>query len=107
MRSRLEVDLPARRGSRRGSPPGFSSASPKPSRRTCWSAKKVAAAPTLDGAMDDALEGGAPLAVKAIGGKNLPGGSTEVTLRAVYRPTWCTSSSSTRIRPRASGASRG
>ena len=35
-------------------------------------------------ALDDACKGTAPLAVKAVGGKNFPGGSTEVTLRSVY-----------------------
>ena len=47
-------------------------------------AKKVAAAPALDGAMDDAWKGVSSLTVKVVGGKNLPGGSTEVTLRSVY-----------------------
>jgi hypothetical protein len=47
-------------------------------------AKKVAAAPALDGTLDEAWKGVSPLAVKVVGGKNLPGGSTEVTLRSVY-----------------------
>ena len=47
-------------------------------------AKKVAAAPALDGTLDDAWKAAGPLTVKAVGGKNLPGGSTEVALRAVY-----------------------
>ena len=47
-------------------------------------ATKVAAAPALDGAMDAAWKAAPALTVKAVGGKNLPGGSTEVTLRAVY-----------------------
>ena len=47
-------------------------------------AKKVAAAPALDGTMDAAWQSAPPLTVKAIGGRNLPGGSTEVSLRAVY-----------------------
>ena len=47
-------------------------------------AKKVAAAPATDGTLDAAWNGAAPLTVKAIGGKNLPGGSTEITLRSVY-----------------------
>jgi hypothetical protein len=46
--------------------------------------KKVAAAPALDGTLDAAWQGAPALAVKAVGGKNLPGGSTEVTLRSVY-----------------------
>jgi len=49
-------------------------------------ARKVAAAPALDGSMDAAWQAAAPLAVKAVGGKNLPGGSSDVTLRAVYTP---------------------
>jgi len=46
--------------------------------------KKVAAAPALDGALDAAWNGAQPLTVKATGGKNLPGGSTEVMLRSLY-----------------------
>jgi Ethylbenzene dehydrogenase len=45
--------------------------------------KKVAAAPALDGALDAAWNGAQPLTVKAIGGKNLPSGSTEVVLRSL------------------------
>jgi hypothetical protein len=45
---------------------------------------KVAAPPTLDGVMDDLWKQAKPLAVKVVGGKNLPGGTTEVTLRSVY-----------------------
>jgi ethylbenzene dehydrogenase len=47
-------------------------------------AKKVAAAPATDGTLDAAWNGAAPLAVKAIGGKNFPGSATDITLRAVY-----------------------
>ena len=47
-------------------------------------AKKVQAEPALDGTLDAAWNGAQPLSVKAVGGKNLPGGSTEVTLRSVY-----------------------
>jgi len=46
--------------------------------------KKIGAAPAMDGTLDAAWKGAQPLTVKAIGGKNLPGGSSEVTLRAVY-----------------------
>ncbi|MBI2466823.1 MAG: ethylbenzene dehydrogenase [Candidatus Rokubacteria bacterium] len=46
--------------------------------------KKVAAPPTLDGMADDLWKQATPLTVKVLGGKNLPGGSTEVTLRSVY-----------------------
>ena len=47
-------------------------------------AKKAAAPPALDGTLDAAWNGVAPLTVKAMGGKNLPGGSTEISLRALY-----------------------
>lgn len=47
-------------------------------------AKKVAAGPTLDAKPDPAWQQATPLAIKVSGGKNLPGGSTEVTLRALY-----------------------
>src|SRR5512134_537521 len=47
-------------------------------------AKKVAAAPPLDGTLDGAWKSAAGLTVKAMGGKNHPGGSTEITTRAVY-----------------------
>jgi hypothetical protein len=46
--------------------------------------KKVAAAPALDGSLDAAWNGAAPLTVKVIGGKNLPGGTTDVSIRSVY-----------------------
>jgi hypothetical protein len=46
--------------------------------------KKVAAAPALDATLDAAWQGAPALTVKVVGGKNLPGGSTEVTLRSVY-----------------------
>jgi hypothetical protein len=45
---------------------------------------KKAAAPTLDGTIDPAWNQAPALAFKAVGGKNLPGGSTDVTLRALY-----------------------
>jgi len=47
-------------------------------------AKKVAAAPALDGSLDAAWNAAPPLTVKAMGGKNLPGGATEITTRALY-----------------------
>jgi len=46
--------------------------------------KKVAAGPTIDGTMKDVWQGATPLTVKVLGGKNLPGGTTEVTIRSVY-----------------------
>jgi Ethylbenzene dehydrogenase len=46
--------------------------------------KKVAAPPPMEPALGDAWKSARPLTVKAIGGRNLPGGSTEVTLRSVH-----------------------
>jgi hypothetical protein len=46
--------------------------------------KKVAAAPALDGTLDDAWKGTAVLSVKAVGGRNFPSGSSEIALRSVY-----------------------
>jgi hypothetical protein len=45
---------------------------------------KAATAPPMEPVMGDAWKGAAPLTVKVLGGKNLPGGSTEVTLRSVH-----------------------
>ena len=47
-------------------------------------AKKVAAGPTLDGKMKPVWQQATPLSIKLSGGRNLPSGSTEVTLRALY-----------------------
>lgn len=47
-------------------------------------AKKAGAEPALDGTVDAAWTAAAPLTVKAVGGKNFGGGSTEITMRAVY-----------------------
>ncbi len=47
-------------------------------------AKKVAAAPTLDGTTEDLWKQATPLTFKVVGGRNLPGGSTDATLRALY-----------------------
>lgn len=47
-------------------------------------AKKVTTAPTLDGVVEDAWKQATPFTFKVVGGRNLPGGSTEATLRAVY-----------------------
>jgi len=59
--------------------PAFSSA-----QDTTLVAKKVAAGPALDGKLDATWQQAAPLTVKVSGGKNLPGGATEVSLRALY-----------------------
>lgn len=55
-----------------------------PAQQNVLEAKKVDAGPTLDGKMKAVYEQAKPLTVKLNGGKNLPGGSTEVTLRALY-----------------------
>lgn len=47
-------------------------------------AKKTTSPPTLDGHMEDVWQEAPPLTVKVLGGRNLPGGTTEVTLRALY-----------------------
>lgn len=47
-------------------------------------AKRVVAPPTLDGMMEDSWKDAPPLTVKVLGGRNLPGGTTEVTLRALH-----------------------
>jgi len=46
--------------------------------------KKVRAPPPMEPATGTAWKDAQPLIFKAVGGKNLPGGSTEVTLRAVH-----------------------
>jgi len=58
--------------------------------------KKVSAPPPMEPAMGAAWKDAQPLSVKLVGGKNLPGGSTEVTLRSVYA-TPCTSSCSVAV----------
>jgi hypothetical protein len=45
--------------------------------------RKVAAAPALDGTVDATWAAAPVLTVKAVGGKNFPGGSTEMGLRSV------------------------
>jgi len=52
--------------------------------KNALTSKKVAAGPMLDGTMKDVWNQAPPLAFKAVGGKNLPGGSTEVTMRSLY-----------------------
>ena len=46
--------------------------------------KKAAAAPALDGTVDDAWKAAAALSVKAVGGRNFANGSSEITLRSLY-----------------------
>jgi hypothetical protein len=52
--------------------------------KTQLTAKKVAAAPSLDGATDASWQGAVPMTVKVVGGRGLQNGSTEVSVRAVY-----------------------
>lgn len=47
-------------------------------------AVKVKTPPKLDGMIDDAWKTAKPLTIKVIDGANLPGGETDVTLKAVY-----------------------
>jgi hypothetical protein len=47
-------------------------------------AKKATAAPAVDGTIDDMWKAAPALTIKVASGRNLPGGSTEVSLRAVY-----------------------
>ena len=63
---------------------GLTGVAPDAQQKNILAARKVASAPSLDAATDDLWKDAPPLTVKAVGGKNLPGGSTEVTLRAVY-----------------------
>ena len=57
---------------------------PEAQQKNILVSKKVAAGPTLDGTMKDIWNQAPPLTFKVLGGKNLPGGSTEVTMRSVY-----------------------
>jgi hypothetical protein len=62
---------------------GLALGRPEAQQKNVLVAKKVAAAPAADGSVDAVWSGAQPLTVKAVGGKNLPGGSTDVTLRSV------------------------
>jgi len=55
-----------------------------PARAQTLEAKKVAAAPKLDGDVDAVWQEATPITVNVVGGVNLPGSSTRVTMRAVY-----------------------
>jgi len=45
--------------------------------------RKSAAAPPTDGSLDAAWTAASPLTVRAVGGKNFPGGATDITLRSI------------------------
>src|SRR5438093_8494484 len=62
---------------------GLPTGRPEAQQKNLLVAKKTAAAPAVDGSLDAAWNAAQPLVVRAIGGKNLPGGSTEVSLRSV------------------------
>src|SRR5262245_47623250 len=62
---------------------GLMTGRPEAQQKNPLTAKTIAAAPALDGSLDAAWNGAQPLVVKAVGGKNFPGGSTEITLRSV------------------------
>ena len=57
---------------------------PQAQQKNVLVAKKATTAPPLDGMMKDVWKDAPAVSVKVVGGKNLPGGSTEVTLRSVY-----------------------
>ncbi|MBI4609251.1 MAG: ethylbenzene dehydrogenase [Candidatus Rokubacteria bacterium] len=57
---------------------------PEAQQKNVLVAKKVTSPPTLDGVMEDLWKEAPALTVKVLGGRNLPGGTTDVTLRAVY-----------------------
>ncbi|MBI3076775.1 MAG: ethylbenzene dehydrogenase [Deltaproteobacteria bacterium] len=63
---------------------GLLAGQPEAQQRNLLLAKKVDAPPVLDGMMDDLWRQAQPVTVKVVGGRNLPGGTTDVTLRAVY-----------------------
>jgi hypothetical protein len=63
---------------------GLAAGSLDAQQRNVLVSKKVAAAPALDGTLDAAWSSAQPLTVKVLGGKNLPGGTTDVTVRSLY-----------------------
>ncbi len=63
---------------------GVLAGQPEAQQKNIVISKKVATAPPTEPVMGDAWKDAVPLAFKAIGGKNLPGGSTDVAMRSVY-----------------------
>ncbi|MBI3456724.1 MAG: ethylbenzene dehydrogenase [Candidatus Rokubacteria bacterium] len=57
---------------------------PEAQQKNVLVSKKVATGPPMEPVMGNAWKQAPPLAVKVLGGKNLSGGSTEVTLRSVH-----------------------
>jgi Ethylbenzene dehydrogenase len=64
--------------------PGLLGATLEAQQKTVLVATKVSAPPALDGSIDTAWNRAPVLTVEAVGGKNLPGGSSDVRLRALY-----------------------
>jgi hypothetical protein len=63
---------------------GLSVASLDAQQRNVLVSRKAATAPALDGTLDETWKNTSPLTVKVAGGRNLPGGTTDVTIRSVY-----------------------
>jgi hypothetical protein len=57
---------------------------PEAQQKNVLVSRKAAAPPPAEPALDGAWKEAPPLMVKAVGGKNLPGGTTDVTLRSLY-----------------------
>jgi hypothetical protein len=62
---------------------GLFVAQPEAQQKNVLTSKKVAAGPALDGTMKEIWNQAPPLTFKVVGGKNLPGGSTEVSMRSL------------------------
>jgi hypothetical protein len=57
---------------------------PEAQQKNVLVSRKAAAPPPAEPALDGAWKEAPPLTAKAVGGKNLPGGTTDVTLRSLY-----------------------
>ena len=63
---------------------GLSTATLDAQQRNLLVSKQTATPPALDGTLDAAWNAAVPLTVKVVGGRNLPGGTTDVTLRSLH-----------------------
>jgi len=63
---------------------GLSTATLDAQQRNLLVSKQTATPPALDGTLDAAWNTAVPLTVKVVGGRNLPGGTTDVTLRSLH-----------------------
>src|SRR6266545_3099024 len=63
---------------------GLSTPALEAQQRNLLVSKQTAAPPALDGTLDAAWDAAVPLTVKVVGGRNLPGGTTDVTLRSLH-----------------------